>query len=675
MRLRISVGCVLWVGLAACGSEQQPTLDPSTPEITAPRTAEPPSFDNPTRPLLMDDRPVVTASTPPPAISGGTLLVSADGMLAVMSDPDRDRVSIVDLQARSLIAHVALEPGDEPGRLVQDAAGRVHVALRRAGMVASIDLAQAALITRTSVCPAPRGLTYDLRSDELLVACASGELARMPVAGGSARTVAQLGTDLRDVVQVGGDKGSILVSRFRSAEVLRLNPETGGFSAVRPPLSRALFGEPSTGALRADTLSPQVAYRLVADHEGSFLLSQIERDGEIDLEQGGSVPMPSEMKKPDVQVTFSPYGGGGNTGGSATQPGFGSCMGVVQPLLTLIRADGSVDQSRRIPGTLIVDAARGPGGSLFAVAQAGQLDVLTAGSNKPLADSVPPSSVLVFSVPFLPQQGVAPEVIPCAQAQGVHRIEGQATAVAFTPDGRVLAQSREPAFLAIISQALGNGTSTSERIDLGGASVADTGHSLFHRNAGTGIACASCHAEGGDDGHTWRFSGMGLRRTQSLHVGLAGSAPFHWAGDERDFRALVEDVMVGRMGGAKQTPERIAALESWLYALPAPPSPRAAADEAAQRGKLLFEGAAECSTCHSGVRLSSNETKDVGKGEPLQVPSLVAIAYRRPLMHDGCAEDLRARFDPACGGGDQHGKTSQLNQAQIDDLIAYLETL
>ena len=213
------------------------------------------------------------------------------------------------------------------------------------------------------------------------------------------------------------------------------------------------------------------------------------------------------------------------------------------------------------------------------------------------------------------------------------------------------------------------------RIELGGESVADTGHELFHRDAGSGIACASCHAEGGDDGHTWRFSGMGPRRTQSLHVGLAGSAPFHWAGDESDFSALVEDVMVGRMGGAKQAPERIAALEQWLYALQAPPPLRAADDAAAERGKLLFEGQAQCGTCHSGLSSSSNETKDVGKGEALQVPSLVAVAYRKPLMHDGCAADLRARFDPACGGGDQHGKTSQLNDAQVEDLIAYLETL
>jgi hypothetical protein len=57
-----------------------------------------------------------------------------------------------------------------------------------------------------------------------------------------------------------------------------------------------------------------------------------------------------------------------------------------------------------------------------------------------------------------------------------------------------------------------------------------------------------------------------------------------------------------------------------------------------------------------------------------QVPSLLGIGTRGPFMHDGCAATLRDRFNPACGG-DKHGITGQLSPAQIDDLIAYLNTL
>lgn len=67
---------------------------------------------------------------------------------------------------------------------------------------------------------------------------------------------------------------------------------------------------------------------------------------------------------------------------------------------------------------------------------------------------------------------------------------------------------------------------------------------------------------------------------------------------------------------------------------------------------------------------------NVGTGITAQVQSLRNLAWRAPYMHDGCAMALTERFTrPACGGGDQHGHVSQLNEAQIADMVAYLETL
>jgi hypothetical protein len=41
-----------------------------------------------------------------------------------------------------------------------------------------------------------------------------------------------------------------------------------------------------------------------------------------------------------------------------------------------------------------------------------------------------------------------------------------------------------------------------------------------------------------------------------------------------------------------------------------------------------------------------------------------------------CAATLKERFTKAaCGGGDNHGKTSHLSAEQVNDLTAYLETL
>jgi cytochrome c peroxidase len=216
-----------------------------------------------------------------------------------------------------------------------------------------------------------------------------------------------------------------------------------------------------------------------------------------------------------------------------------------------------------------------------------------------------------------------------------------------------------------------------QTLALGGDSVLDTGHEVFHRDAGAGIACASCHAEGAEDGHVWNFSTFGARRTQAINVGLEGTEPFHWSGDMPELSVLVSEVFVRRMGGAQQSADRMSALSGWLFAQQPSAPLRAVDDAAAQRGHALFN-APEVgrNSCHSGEKLTNNESVDVGTGERFQVPSLVGIAYRAPCLHTGCAPTLRDRFtDTACGGGDQHGHTSQLTGDQIDDLVAYLETL
>jgi mono/diheme cytochrome c family protein len=251
-------------------------------------------------------------------------------------------------------------------------------------------------------------------------------------------------------------------------------------------------------------------------------------------------------------------------------------------------------------------------------------------------------------------------------------ISVQPTAVGFTKDGTLVVQSREPDALLLIS---GADTTVERTISLGGASRFDTGHELFHRDAGGGIACASCHGEGGDDGHVWTFSGLGPRRTQSVNVGLAGTEPFHWSGDMDNLAMIMDQVFVRRMGGVLQSPERVDALSSWLFSQQAAVPMRAANDDAALRGKELFDSdAVACGSCHSGEKLTNNKSVDVGTGGTFQVPSLVGIAYRAPFIHNGCAATLRDRFDPSCGGNN-HGHTDQLSGDQIDDLVAYLETL
>jgi mono/diheme cytochrome c family protein len=210
---------------------------------------------------------------------------------------------------------------------------------------------------------------------------------------------------------------------------------------------------------------------------------------------------------------------------------------------------------------------------------------------------------------------------------------------------------------------------------MGGVSRRDAGHDLFHTNAGAGLACASCHPGGGDDGRTWQFSDVGPRRTQVFNMGIDDTLPLHWDGELATFSDLVDEVFVRRMGGPNLTVDQRAALGGWIASMKPNTPMRKADDPAVVRGKQLFQSSdVGCSGCHSGKKLTNNATIDVGTGGAFQVPSLIGVAYGQPYLHDGCAQSLRQRFDPKCGGA-QHGHTSQLSEAQIGDLIAYLQSL
>jgi hypothetical protein len=270
-----------------------------------------------------------------------------------------------------------------------------------------------------------------------------------------------------------------------------------------------------------------------------------------------------------------------------------------------------------------------------------------------------------------PGQGTGPDPNnPCVFPTEDAEINGEPVAVAFRED-QIVVQSREPAQL----QLLGSAGIPTVTISLSTDSRADTGLALFHMDAGPGLACASCHPEGMEDGRVWEFAGLGTRRTQNLGGGIMDTVPFHWAGDLADFPSLVHEVFESRMGSARPNHLQLDAFGRWIDRVPAV-IPAVADSAGVERGRAVFESAqAGCSSCHSGASMTNNQTVDVGTGGFFQVPSLIGVGSRAPFMHTGCAPTLRDRFGAECGGGDMHGTTSALSAGQIDDLVAYLESL
>jgi cytochrome c peroxidase len=56
-----------------------------------------------------------------------------------------------------------------------------------------------------------------------------------------------------------------------------------------------------------------------------------------------------------------------------------------------------------------------------------------------------------------------------------------------------------------------------------------------------------------------------------------------------------------------------------------------------------------------------------------QVPPLVGVGWRAPLMHNGCAATFADRFGKCATSG--HGSLQGLSAADISDLTAYLDSL
>lgn len=585
--------------------------------------------DSPTR----DPSPKVSA-VPPPPISGGTLLMTTDKAFAIAADPDRDRISIVDLVRSRVHGILPLEKDDEPGRVVEGAAGSVHVALRRGGAVVTIDLATKKM-HRRPVCPAPRGLAYDASTDMLHVACAGGELVTLSwdVAAPPVREL-RLDGDLRDVV-VEGD--SLLVSRFRSAELLVVAKDGTVVERIRPLayIPGALYD----GANDTREFAPAVAWRMVPL-------------------PGGGVAMVHQRA---LVTPIEPAGAGSYYSTDCRQSVIHTAVTVTRPLPSEGHPSDLVLSRHGVGGigvgVLPVDIAVSPDGLSVAILQAGSRDLV-----------VTPLETLER------EDGIERCALAPDQDRPFIGPSGEPIAVSYFGANKLLVQLREPPGILKVSALDGVKFGM---IELPGESRLDDAHALFHGNRGgaLSVTCASCHPEGHEDGRVWNFLPVGPRRTQSLSGGVLATMPFHWDGDLGYFTGFMEEVFVKRMGGSLPDGEHLDAFAAWLDTIKALPRSKPADEGAVARGEALFnDPTLACATCHSGETLTNNQTVDVGTGKPFQVPSLRGLAARAPYMHDGCAATLHDRFGP-CGGGDRHGVTSALAPAQIDDLVAYLETL
>ncbi len=279
------------------------------------------------------------------------------------------------------------------------------------------------------------------------------------------------------------------------------------------------------------------------------------------------------------------------------------------------------------------------------------------------------------------------------------------TDVVASPDGRfAYIANRMDDTVSVVDM---RSTQIASTIDLGGPreiSRERSGERLFfdasHCYQGQ-MACATCHPhEGLSDGLAWSLEtpklGRDVVENRTLY-GIDGTSPFKWNGKNpnlqtQDGPRTAMYIFRSQGFSSKEVNDLVAYIDS----LRLPRNPHLASNsqltDAQTRGRAIFfrdrtmDGKLippldRCYTCHSPLsHYTSRVLMDVGTATPddtiraFDVPQLESVVTRPPYLHNGEAlelEDIWTKFNPH----DKHGVTSDLNKAQLNDLIEFLKTL
>lgn len=558
-------------------------------------------------------------------LRGSGLTLSRDGKRALVADGDKGQLVTIDLESGQVLQSVQLQPGEWPGQALADEQGHFHVLKREGGRIQSLDHDGKPLRQRP-LCAEPRGAALQ-PGGYLWVACASGDLVQLKAADLSVVQVVPLGrsglSDLRDVVWA---EDHLLISRFRSAEVIQVGADgrVRGTESI-PPYTRD----------EIDIFKPiSITY---AAHAAWSLLPM----------QGGKAVMVYQMH------SITPL------------PVYGDHLPIRAFATVMDPQQSKLDVGVEVPGAVLpVASALSTDQRTLLVAAAGNIPF-------PGSNTIPAAPLLFVSTESRQNGTLAQVVAQYMPMPGDAPFKPIAAAAA--ADNTFVVLTREPLALWRFSTA----GKVISRLPLADPTsvVTDPSRDLFHASFGKGLACASCHLEGGDDGHRWEISRTGLHRTQSLLGTLPDKQRFHWDGIEPDLPSVVKDdtsqfkLSINRA----QLSQLADGVGVWMRQQPPAWTPSRWADEQAtiRHGQDLFSvgSAYSCASCHSGPRFTNGQTATI-KGKVLVVPSLLGVARREPYGNDGRAATLEALL--ADDGDQAHSVSSPEDRTA---LAAYLKTL
>ncbi|MGH2270531.1 c-type cytochrome [Anaerohalosphaeraceae bacterium U12dextr] len=196
-------------------------------------------------------------------------------------------------------------------------------------------------------------------------------------------------------------------------------------------------------------------------------------------------------------------------------------------------------------------------------------------------------------------------------------------------------------------------------------------------------SCASCHPDARADALNWDLLNDGIGNPKNSRSMLFSHAvsPVMISGIRPNAQTAVRAGF--RFIQFASVPEETAmCVDAYLKAL-RPLSRKVAngpeSEAAVLRGKQLF-ARAQCSSCHTGDYYTDGKLYDVGLGpdergiRQFATPPLTEIWRTAPYLYDGRAESIKEVLT-TYNRGDTHGRTSDLSDQEIDDLIAYILSL
>lgn len=201
------------------------------------------------------------------------------------------------------------------------------------------------------------------------------------------------------------------------------------------------------------------------------------------------------------------------------------------------------------------------------------------------------------------------------------------------------------------------------------------------------LSCATCHPGARADGLNWDLLNDGVGNPKNARSMLLGHlTPPVMSLGVRAAQATAIRAGFVHIQFTEPEPATLAAVAAYLQSLQPAISPHNERDggpgDAARRGKAIFHrSSVGCASCHPAPLFTDLKLHDVGTrsaSDPADgrydPPGLVELWATPPYLHDGRAATVREVIT-VHNPDDDHGMTSHLSDAEIDDLVAYLLSL